>query len=80
MPLLEPYLKDPRDAIRAFSIFGLGLIGLGNDAGAITAAAVGDPSGAVRIAAIDTLGRYEEAKHRAPPTKQQRPVRLFADW
>jgi peptidyl-prolyl cis-trans isomerase B (cyclophilin B) len=66
VPLLEPYLKDPRDAIRAFSIFGLGLIGLGHDAGAITAAAVGDPSGAVRIAAIDTLGRYEEAKHLSP--------------
>jgi peptidyl-prolyl cis-trans isomerase B (cyclophilin B) len=62
IPTLERGLTDPRDAIRAVSIYKLGLIGLGSDAGPITAAALTDRSGAVRIAAIDALGRYEEAK------------------
>ena len=61
IPLLEAHLHDPRDAVRAFSIYGLGLIGLGSDATAIAGAARNDPSGAVQIAAVDALGRYEEA-------------------
>ncbi|MGC2128692.1 MAG: peptidylprolyl isomerase [Candidatus Aquilonibacter sp.] len=63
VPLLELHLNDPRTAGRAMSIYGLGLIGLGSDATAISAALRDDPSGAVQVAAVDTLGRYEEA-HR----------------
>jgi peptidyl-prolyl cis-trans isomerase B (cyclophilin B) len=60
--LLERSVNDPRAAIRAFSIYGLGLIGLGTDAGLITQALGSDGSGAVRVAALDALGRYEDAK------------------
>ena len=63
LPLLEGHLTDPRDAVRALSIYGLGLIGLGNDAPAILRALRRDPSGAVQVAAIDALGRYQEGKH-----------------
>ncbi len=62
VPLLEAHLKDPRDAVRAFSIYGLGLIGQGSDATAIATAVRNDTSGAGQVAAIDALGRYEEAK------------------
>jgi peptidyl-prolyl cis-trans isomerase B (cyclophilin B) len=62
VPLLEAHLRDRRDAVRAFSVYGLGLIGQGNDAGAMLSLAQGDPAGAVQIAAIDALGRYEEAR------------------
>lgn len=60
--LLEGHLRDGRAAVRAFSIYGIGLIGLGSDATAIIDAARLDPSGAVRIAALDAVGRYEDAK------------------
>jgi HEAT repeat protein len=63
VPLLEGHLTDRRDAVRAMSVYGLGLIGLGSDATAISTALRDDSSGAVQIAAVDTLGRYEEA-HR----------------
>jgi cyclophilin family peptidyl-prolyl cis-trans isomerase/HEAT repeat protein len=63
VPLLEGHLSDRRDAVRAMSVYGLGLIGLGSDATAISLAASHDPSGAVQIAAIDALGRYAESKH-----------------
>jgi peptidyl-prolyl cis-trans isomerase B (cyclophilin B) len=61
VPLLEAHLRDRRDAVRAFSVYGLGLIGQGNDRSAIVAATE-DPSGAVVIAAFDAIGRYEDAK------------------
>ena len=63
VPLLEGHLTDRRDAVRAMSVYGLGLIGLGNGATAILRALKADPSGAVQVAAIDALGRYEEGKH-----------------
>ncbi len=61
VPLLEGHLSDRRDAVRAMSVYGLGLIGLGSDAAAIATALREDTSGAVQIAAVDALGRYEEA-------------------
>ncbi|HTX03125.1 MAG TPA: peptidylprolyl isomerase [Candidatus Acidoferrales bacterium] len=61
VPLLEAHLSDPRNAVRAMSIYGLGLIGLGSDATEISAVLRDDVSGAVQVAAIDALGRYEEA-------------------
>jgi peptidyl-prolyl cis-trans isomerase B (cyclophilin B) len=66
VPLLEGHLSDPRDAVRAFSIYGLGLIGQGSDATAFIVALERDRSGPVQIAAIDALGRYEEA-HKLDP-------------
>jgi cyclophilin family peptidyl-prolyl cis-trans isomerase len=45
------------------SVYGLGVISLGTDALPITKLAERDPSGAVRIAALDALGRYEAAKN-----------------
>jgi peptidyl-prolyl cis-trans isomerase B (cyclophilin B) len=62
VPLLEGHLSDPRDAVRAFSMYGLGLIGQGSDAAALILALGRDRSGPARIAAIDALGRYEQGK------------------
>jgi peptidyl-prolyl cis-trans isomerase B (cyclophilin B) len=61
VPLLEGHLGDPRDAVRAMSVYALGVIGLGSDAAVVTKLARTDRSGAVRIAALDALGRYEAA-------------------
>ncbi len=62
VPLLEAHLADRRDAVRAFSVYGLGLIGRGSDAKAIIGMVGRDPSGAVQVGALDAVGRYEEAK------------------
>jgi cyclophilin family peptidyl-prolyl cis-trans isomerase len=69
VPLLEAHLTDRRDAVRAMSVYGLGLIGLGSDAIGISAALSNDRSGPVQIAAIDALGRYEEA-HKLDPRSE----------
>ncbi len=71
VPLLAAHLTDRRDAVRAFSVYGLGLIGQGYDPGAIIAA-TRDPSGAVVIAALDALGRYEEAHNLVGGDAEQR--------
>ncbi len=42
------------------SIYGLGVIGLGTAASSMVKTSLSDPSGAVRVAALDALGRYEE--------------------
>lgn len=57
-PLLAAHVKDPRASVRAMSIYGLGVIGLGTAVPEIVKS-VSDPAGAVRIAALDALGRYE---------------------
>jgi peptidyl-prolyl cis-trans isomerase B (cyclophilin B) len=62
IPLLQRHLDDPRDAVRALSVYGLGVMGLGSDVADVVKLAGGDPSGAVRIGAIDALGRYEAGK------------------
>jgi peptidyl-prolyl cis-trans isomerase B (cyclophilin B) len=60
-PLLATHLRDPRPGVRAASVYGLGLIGLGSENGAIAAGLATDSSGAVRVAELDALGRYEAA-------------------
>ena len=65
--LLVGHVNDPRSGVRAASIYGLGLIGLGSRNRAMAADLGTDPSGAVRIAALDALGRYEAAKRLNPP-------------
>ncbi len=59
--LLRAHLTDGRDAVRAMSIYGLGVIALGTDPAVIARAARSDRSGAARVAALDALGRYEAA-------------------
>lgn len=59
--LLVAHVADPRVPVRAMSIYGLGLIAQGT-ASAEIVAALKDPSGAVRIAALDALGRYRAAR------------------
>lgn len=53
---------DPRAAVRALSIYGLGLIGLPRD-GALFVSSVGDVNGAVQVAAIDAIDRLQTAQH-----------------
>ena len=77
VPLLEAHLGDRRDAVRAFSVYGLGLIGQGDDAAAIATALRDDPSGAVQIAAIDALGRYEEAHKMDAATEKVAALELL---
>ncbi|MEO9262684.1 MAG: hypothetical protein ABI282_01195, partial [Candidatus Baltobacteraceae bacterium] len=62
IPLLEARLRDPRAPVRALSVYSLGLINAGSDAGTIAGFAVHDTSGAVRVAALDALGRYESSR------------------
>ncbi len=66
IPLLERGMLDRRQAVRALSVYGLGLIGAGSAAGTIADLAKTDPSGAVRLAAVDALGRYEAAAKLGP--------------
>jgi len=64
-PLLAAHLNDSRDAVRAMSVYSLGLLATGAEPGALNAA-VADRSGAVRVAAIDAIGRYEAAHAYSP--------------
>ena len=61
-PLLAAQLKDSRDAVRAMCVYGLGLLATGAEPAALTLA-VSDRSGAVRVAGLDAIARYEAA-HR----------------
>lgn len=60
--LLEPHVRDTRPGVRAASIYGLGLIGLGTQSAAMAAGLTRDPSGAARMADLDALGRFEAAR------------------
>ncbi len=64
-PLLARHVNDPRPSVRAMSIYGLGVIGLGTAADQILAH-TDDASGAVRIAALDALQRYAGAHTLSP--------------
>ena len=59
--LLQRHLRDKDDAVRAMAVYGLGLLGTGAGAPGIIIAINGDRSSAVRVAAIDAVGRYETA-------------------
>lgn len=60
-PLLVTHLNDSRVGVRAMSVYGLGLIGNAEQAPAVLAA-LSDPEGAVRVAALDAIARYEAGK------------------
>ena len=59
-PLLQRHLHDADPGVRAMSVYGLGLLATGTAAHELTAA-VRDRAGAVRVTALDALGRYETA-------------------
>ena len=52
-------MDDKRAAVRAMSVYGLGLIGTGQHARQIMNAMLGDQPSAVQLAAADALGRFE---------------------
>ena len=58
--LLAAHLGDPRVAVRAMSVYGLGLIADASQAAGVLAAA-SDTEGAVRVAALDAIARYMAA-------------------
>ncbi len=60
--LLSPHLGERSPGLRAMVIFALGLLGAGDQAPEIAAALSYDSSPAVRIAALDALGRLETAQ------------------
>ncbi|HEY1977828.1 MAG TPA: peptidylprolyl isomerase [Candidatus Baltobacteraceae bacterium] len=59
-PLLVTHLNDSRVGVRAMSVYGLGLIASAEQAPAVIAA-LSDTEGAVRVAALDAIARYEAA-------------------
>ena len=61
VPILERRIHDSRDAVRAMTVYALGLLAAGSDSDTIATFATADSSSAVRLAAIDALGRYEAA-------------------
>ena len=68
--LLQPHLRDKNVAIRAMAVYGLGLLATGaSSTQIITQMVGGDPAGAVRVAALDTIGRYETAS-KLPPAAE----------
>ena len=58
VPLLEAHINDRSIALRAMSVYGLGLLGTGASARQIILKIQHDGAGAVRIAALDAIGRY----------------------
>jgi len=59
-PLLLAHTTDDRTPVRAFAIYGLGLIGRPDDAKTIVEAEIAS-AGAVQIAGLDAIGRYQTA-------------------
>ncbi len=60
--LLAQHLKDPDAALRAMVVYALGLIGIAHNVPQISRVLAHDRSAAVRIAALDALGRFEAGK------------------
>ena len=65
-PLLQAHVRDKDVALRAMSVYGLGLLATGASATDIASYIVTDRAPAVRIAALDAVGRYEVAAVLAP--------------
>lgn len=59
-PLLLAHTTDGRAPVRAFAVYGLGLIARPEDAKTVVLSEI-TPIGAVQIAALDAIGRYETA-------------------
>ncbi|HKE36121.1 MAG TPA: peptidylprolyl isomerase [Candidatus Baltobacteraceae bacterium] len=74
--LLAAHAGDARVAVRAMSVYGLGLIAQPDQAAAVIAAAK-DSAGAVRVAALDAIARYEAA--HAFSARQQSDAQLVVE-
>ncbi len=59
-PLLLAHITDGRTPVRALAVYGLGLIGRPEDAAPVVSSGI-TPLGAVKIAALDAIGRYQAA-------------------
>ncbi len=68
-PLVVARLRDPRPAVRALAVYAIGLIASGRESGAVLLG-LGDPNGAVRVAALDAADRYAAA-HLIPATMER---------
>ncbi len=67
IPLLRAHLGDRRAGVRAMSLYGLGLLEDAKSAPKSLQLLTTDPSGAVRVAALDALNRLETAKALSGP-------------
>ncbi|MDQ2679434.1 MAG: peptidylprolyl isomerase [Candidatus Eremiobacteraeota bacterium] len=65
IPLLRAHLADRNAGVRAMSVYGLGLLADAATAPKLLQLVSSDPSGAVRVAALDALNRFETAKRLA---------------
>ena len=70
-PLLLPYVENRDAALRAMSVYGLGLIGTGPTAPAILGALMHDRAGPVQVAALDAIDRLETARTLSSVQEQQ---------
>ena len=61
-PLLLAFVGDSRAPVRAFAVYGLGLINRPEDARTVVLSVI-TPVGAVKVAALDAIGRYQAAGH-----------------
>jgi cyclophilin family peptidyl-prolyl cis-trans isomerase/HEAT repeat protein len=59
--LLVAYVSDPRDGVRAMSVYGMGILATGQH-GDVLLRALDDRSSAVRLAGVDAIARYQAAK------------------
>lgn len=66
VPTLASHLNDTRPAVRAMSAYSLGLLANASVIRTLAKLAGSDPSGAVRVAALDAIGR-DEAAHALNP-------------
>lgn len=76
-PLLRAHLHDSRVAVRALSVYGLGLLATGRDGRGLIVA-LDDRSGAVRVAAVDALARNRAAGALPPAVQSAARVGLEA--
>jgi peptidyl-prolyl cis-trans isomerase B (cyclophilin B) len=73
--LLVHYARDPRPAVRAMAIYGIGLIASGREVATI-GAALRDRNSAVRAAALDAADRYEAASRLETAAQRHVAVRI----
>lgn len=78
VPLLLPRVRDRNLALRAMSVYGLGLIGTGSAAPAVLSALLHDNAGPVQVAALDAIDRLETARTLSTG-QEQRAVRRIRE-
>ena len=71
VPLLLPFVRNRDVALRAMSVYGLGLIGTGSAAPAVMDALLHGNAGPVQVAALDAVDRMETARTLSSGQEQQ---------